>query len=143
MTDKEWALQYFEADEYVKLSGIKITEITEEQVTVRAEIKKEHLNANGFVQGGMLYTMADFAFAVLSNYLHPMTVTQCGHINYIRPAKTTVITATAKETTRVGHTSLSEVVVRDERGEIVCVCNFNGFVKDTDKEILKKNIRED
>ena len=133
MVDKESLLKYFEADEYVKLSGIEIAEVTKEQATVRAEIKKEHLNANGFVQGGMLYTMADFAFAVHANYLHPMTVTQCGHINYIRPAKTSVITATAKETTRAGHTSLSEVVIRDEQGEIVCICNFNGFVKDVDK----------
>jgi acyl-CoA thioesterase len=133
MMDKEKLLKYFEADAYVKLSGIEIIDVTKEQTTVRAEIKKEHLNANGFVQGGMLYTMADFAFAVHSNYLHPMTVTQCGHINYIRPAKTAVITATAMETTRAGHTSLCEVVIRDEQGEIVCVCNFNGFVKDVDE----------
>ena len=138
MTDKELVKRIFEDDGYVKLSGIEIVEITKEQATVRADIGKEHLNAKGNVQGGMLYTVADFAFAALANYLHPMTVTQCGHINYIRAAVTNSITAVAKETVRSGHNTLSEVVIYDDKNEVCCVCNFNGFVKDVDKEELKK-----
>ena len=125
--------RFFEKDGYVKLSGIEIVNVTAEKAVVHAKIGKEHLNCNGNVQGGMLYTVADFAFAVLANYLHPMTVTQCGHINYIRAATTLSITATATETVRSGHNCISEVVIRDDKDEIVCVCNFNGFVKDVEK----------
>ena len=138
MTDEELTRSIFEDDGYVKLSGIEIVEITKEQATVRADIKKEHLNANGFVQGGMLYAVADFAFAVLANYLHPVTVTQCGHINYVRAAQTNSITAIAKETVRAGHNTISEVTIYDDKGSVCCVCNFNGFVKDADREELKK-----
>lgn len=130
---------FFKNDKFVQLAGIEIAQISKTQAVVSAEIKPEHLNANGCVQGGMLYTLADFAFAVLGNFLHPITVTQCGHINYLRPASTKKIVATAKETERAGKNTLCEVVIRDEAGQTVCVCNFNGFIKELDRnELLEK-----
>lgn len=121
---------FFDKDYFVALTGIELVEVTEEKAVARAKIGKQHLNGNGCVQGGMLYTLADFTFAVLGNYLHPLTVTQGGHITYIRPAYTDEIIATATETERAGHNSISEVIIRDKQGQIVCVCNFNGFVKE-------------
>lgn len=138
MTNEELTCKIFEHDGFVKLSGAKVVALDENRAIVRADIEEKHRNANGCVQGGMLYTVADFAFALLSNYLHPVTVTQSGHISYIRAAYTSFITATATETVRAGHNTVSEVIVRDENEQIVCVCNFNGFVKDADREELKK-----
>ena len=142
MTKEELTRKMFEKDAYVKLSGIEIVEITDESATVRAKIQAEHLNANGAVQGGMLYTLADFAFAVHANHLHPMTVTQGGHIHYIRAAITDEVTATAVERVRSGHNTVSEVVVRNGAGETVCICTFNGFVKDVAREELEKKFEE-
>ena len=142
MTKEELTRKMFEKDAYVKLSGIEIVKITDESVTVRAKIQAEHLNANGAVQGGMLYTLADFAFAVHANHLHPMTVTQGGHISYIRAAITDEVTATAVERVRSGHNTVSEVVVRNGAGETVCICTFNGFVKDVAREELEKKFEE-
>ena len=131
--------RFFEGDKFVALSGIVIESLTEDEAVVSAEISEKHLNANGCVQGGMLYTLADFAFAVLGNYKHPMTVTQCGHINYLRPGFTKKITATARETERAGHTCISEVIIKGDDNKTLCVCNFNGFVKEVDKaEFIKK-----
>lgn len=130
-TDKKAALiEFFKADKFVELAGIKIEEITNEYAVCTAEITPAHLNANGCVQGGMLYTLADFTFAVLENYLHATTVTQCGHINYLRPAFTDKLTATARETERAGHTCLCEVRVTDANGKVCCICNFSGFIKE-------------
>ena len=83
MTDEEYTKKYFEDDQFAKLLGIEIRELSQTQAIVTAQVKKEFLNANGCVQGGMLYTMADFAFAVLQNYIHPMTVTQGGQVHYL------------------------------------------------------------
>lgn len=141
MNKKELLSRYFSHDGYVKLSGIEIVEITEEKAVVRAEIKPEHLNGNGFVQGGMLYTLADFAFAALSNYIHPMTVTQGGQITYLRAAQGAVITATATETARAGRNTVSEVVLRDDKDTVVCICHFNGFVKDVSWEEFEEMIK--
>lgn len=134
MTNEEYTKRFFADDGFVKLLGIEIVDLMEEKATVRAQIKREHLNANGSVQGGMLYSVADFAFALLANHIHPMTVTQGGKIDYVRAANTESITAVATETVRAGHNTLSEVVLYDDKNEIVCVCHFNGFVKDVPRE---------
>ncbi len=125
--------KFFEKDGFVKLAGIEIVEATAEKAVVKAKISDEHRNANGSVQGGMLYTIADFAFAVLGNYIHPVTVTQVGQISYVKAAFTDEITATATEKIRSGRTTVSEVVIQDREGQVVCVCSFNGFVKDINK----------
>lgn len=138
MTDEELTRRIFENDGYVKLSGIEILEITKEKSVVRAAIKEEHRNATGSAQGGMLYTVADFAFAILSNYLHPVTVTQGGQIHYVRAARTDEVRATAVEVSRTGHNTVCDVTVCDKEGETVCLCRFNGFVKEVDREELKK-----
>lgn len=130
MEDKELIKNYFKNDRFVELAGIKIEEIGEEFVTVSAEIDQRHLNANGFVQGGMLYTLADFAFAVLGNYLHPVTVTQGGQIQYVRAVQAKKIKATATEKIRSGHNTICDVTIENDGGEIVCLCRFNGFVKE-------------
>lgn len=139
MEERENAYQqavrnFFKKDAFVEDVGIYIDTITAEKTTVFADVLPKHLNGNGCVQGGMLYALADFAFAVHANYLHPATVTQGGHIYYLRPAFCKRIIATAKETARTGHNSLSEVVITDENDKVLCVCNFNGFIKDCDKE---------
>lgn len=137
--DLEIMRNFFAGDKFVELAGIEIDEVSNEKAVVSAMLKSGHLNANGCVQGGMLYTLADFAFAVLANYKHPATVTQCGHINYIRPGFTEKITATARETEKAGHTCLSEVVIKGSDGKTLCVCNFNGFIKEIDRdEFMKK-----
>ena len=122
--------EFFKDDGFVKLSGIELVLVDETQAVARAKISREHLNANGCVQGGMLYTLADFAFAALANYLHPATVTQGGQISYIRAAYTSVVTAKAREITRAGHNCVYEVVIYDDKDEIVSVCTFNGFIKE-------------
>lgn len=121
--------KFFALDRFVAGAGVEIVEIDETHATVRAKIEDRHLNADGVVQGGMLYTAADFAFAVLANFLHPVTVTQCGSITYLAAAVTDEITATATETARNGHNTVSEVIVKDGAGKTVCICHFNGFIK--------------
>lgn len=121
---------FLSKDAYVQLSGIEIAEVTEAYAVATAKIEPRHLNGNGCVQGGMLYTIADFAFALLSNYLHPITVTQSGKIDYLRAGYTDRIKATAREKIRVGRNTVCEVVIQDAKDEVLCICSFNGFVKD-------------
>lgn len=136
MQDITWLKNFFQADKFVEHAGIQIESVDGEKAVITAKVEEKHLNANGCVQGGMLYTLADFAFAVLGNYLHPFTVTQSGNIHYLRPAYTSKITATARKTACSGHTSLCEVEIVGEEGKTLCVCHFTGFIKQTDREEL-------
>ena len=136
MTNEELTKKIFEKDRFIKLIGAEIIEVTEEKAVVRATVTENCFNANGNAQGGMLYTLADFTFAVLANHLHPMTVTQGGQIHYVRAVSSPFVTAEAKEMVRAGHNCVSEVILRDAAGAIVCTCTFNGFVKDVEREKL-------
>ena len=65
--DLQTIRRFFEKDKFVALSGIEIESVTEEEAVVSAKINENHLNANGCVQGGMLYTLADFAYDIALN----------------------------------------------------------------------------
>ena len=134
--DLEIVKKFFMNDNFARLVGIEIDSVSEERAVVSVKVDERHENANSCVQGGMLYTLADFAFAVISNYKHPVTVTQGGHIQYLRPATGTKLTATAWETERVGHNSVCEVRIVDDTEQTVAVAHFNGFVKEINKEQL-------
>ena len=141
MSDEQLTKKIFEHDNFIKLIGAEILELTAEQAVIRAPITEQCFNANGTAQGGMLYTLADFTFAVHANHIHPMTVTQGGHIDYVRAAKPPYVIAEAREKVRAGHNTVSEVILRNDAGEIVCVCTFNGFVKDVDRAVLAENFK--
>ena len=137
MSNEELMRRYITGDRFVAEAGIEILEVTPEKAVVGAKIEDRHLNANNCVQGGMLFTVADFAFAVLENALHPITVTQIGTISYITAARTDYVTATAYERVRSGHNCVCEVIVKDASGRTVCVCQFNGFIKEEKPEAQK------
>lgn len=142
MTKEEITLRFFEKDNFVKGMNVEIVALTQAKAVVKVAVTENCLNANGNAQGGMLYTVADVAFAIHANYLHPKTVTQGGHIQYVRAAKTPYITATAREITRSGHNTVSEVVICDALENVLCVCTFNGFVKDVEWEELAAQMGE-
>ena len=49
-------------------TGIEIVEVGELYVKCMLHLAAKHKNAMGAVMGGVLYTLADFAFAVAANY---------------------------------------------------------------------------
>lgn len=72
-----------EQDHFIKEIGIKIEHISEGFARVRMDLDERHLNANNFVNGGALYTLADFAgVCAVSSYGYRIT-TVTGSINYL------------------------------------------------------------
>ena len=53
-----------------------IDELGEECVRCSMTLNEHHLNANGGIMGGVIFTLGDFTFAVLSNRIHRPTVAQ-------------------------------------------------------------------
>lgn len=130
LNDAEKVKEWFSHDLFVQGIGAQIVELSQEKTVVKTTVLPAHQNANGYAQGGMLYTVADYAFALHANYLHGPAVTQGGRVQYLIPVKVgEELTFTATETAHAGHNTISEVVVKNNAGEIVCVCNFNGFVR--------------
>lgn len=124
------ANQFFAGDLFaLKACGISIENISEEGASCRMEITPNHLNANGFVQGGAIFSLCDFAFAVAANASGAMTVSQNCSITYLRPGTGAYLLGSARIINESRQTCLGEVRVTDEKGKLVAVMTGTGFHK--------------
>lgn len=123
----EEARENFKEDKFATNMDAKIDELTEEYAVCSLELNDSHRNAYGGVMGGVIFTLADFAFAVLSNHIHSLTVAQSVNINYLSAAKgdKLIARATCRKSGRT--TSIINVDISDDTGRDVAVFIGNGF----------------
>lgn len=81
------AREFFYKDKFAVNTGVTLDKLTEDKAICSLMIDDEHKNAYGGVMGGVIFTLADFAFAVLSNQIHQLTVAQQVSINYLSAPK--------------------------------------------------------
>ena len=81
------AREFFNADKFAAKLGIQLDELGEDYCICSVEIKEDFRNGFGAVMGGAIFTLGDFAFAVMSNQLHKLTVGLQVSINYLSGAK--------------------------------------------------------
>lgn len=123
----EEAREFFYKDKFAVNTGIRLDELTEDESVCSLELKDEHKNAYGGVMGGVIFTLADFAFAVLSNQIHQLTVAQQVSINYLSAPKGDKLFARA-ECRKSGRTSSIIIVnVEDDTGRDVAQFVGTGF----------------
>ena len=91
----EEARAYFKGDRFAAINGIMLEELDDEHALTSVVLTDNHRNALGGVMGGVIFTLADFAFAAFSNQLHNVTVAQQVSINYLATAKGDRLTAKA------------------------------------------------
>lgn len=131
MANIEELKEYFKKDVFVKNCGIIIENVSESVAVCSVETNDGHKNAEGIVQGGLIYTLADFTFAVLANNLHPVSLTQSATVTYLAATRSSKLIATAREIAVKGRNCVVEVLVTDIDDNIVSIVNINGFIKAT------------
>ena len=124
--DTDQARRIFAADRYAALTGIEIVEAGKGYCKARLAIEDRHLNAANVVQGGAIFTLADFAFAVASNSHGQLALAINANISFLRGIAAGVLFATATEVGVPKRIGAYDVLVTDEQGEIVA--RFNGIV---------------
>lgn len=117
-------------DQFAKLLGLELVKVDIGYAEVRMEIKEEHFNGLGIVQGGAIFTLADFAFAAASNAGGKVTVGINANITYSKPAKGKYLLAKATETSSSRSLCNYTVDIFDEDNEVL-IAKFNatGFIK--------------
>lgn len=126
---------FFQDDKFaLETTGIEIVNISEEGAVCRMDIQSKHLNANGFVQGGAIFTLCDFCFAVAANACGAPTVSQNCSINYLRPGMGSHLLGSARMINETRQTCLGEVRVTDERGKLVALMTGTGFHPQAEKK---------
>jgi acyl-CoA thioesterase len=123
----ESAREFFYKDKFAVNTGITLDEITEDKAVCSLNLTDEHRNAYGGVMGGVIFTLADFAFAVLSNQIHQLTVAQQVDIHYLSAPKgdRLVAKATCRKSGRTS--SIVNVDVSDDMGRDVAQFIGTGF----------------
>ena len=72
MSDLQRAREFFQNDKYAtKATGIVIEHVEENYAKCSLKIGDDHKNALGNVMGGVCFTLADFVFAVATNFDKP------------------------------------------------------------------------
>jgi acyl-CoA thioesterase len=117
-------------DQFAKLLGLELITVDIGYAEVRMEIKEEHLNGLGIVQGGAIFTLADFAFAAAANAGGKVSVGINANINYFKPAKGKTLLAKATEISSSRSLGNYNVDIFDEDNAVL-VAKFNatGFIK--------------
>jgi acyl-CoA thioesterase len=89
--------QLFERDHFARHSGIELVSVSPGKACARLSVQPWHLNGVGTVQGGALFTLADFAFAAASNSHGTIAVAINVSITFMKAVSTGVLTAQAEE----------------------------------------------
>ena len=123
-------LERMRADRFIcDLIGVRLTEVGEGRAVAALTLTDLHMNGVGICQGGVLFSIADYALAAAFNYTEESVVSMDVSISYCKSAKVGMkITAEATETVRTRSTTVGEVTVKDEQGRILCLARGRGYV---------------
>lgn len=105
---------------------IQIMDAREGYALIRMLIRDDMLNGHRTVHGGMVFALADTAFAYACNSRNEVTVAQNATISFLAPAVTgDTLIAEAQETSRAGKSGVYHVSVRAGDGRVIA--EFTGL----------------
>jgi acyl-CoA thioesterase len=119
-----------ENDRFAAFVGIKPVKVESGYALVEMEITNHHLNGVNLVQGGAIFTLADYAFAVASNSRGIVTLGINATISYFKSPRGKVLTAEAKEISTHKKLCGYSVDVFDENNELVAKFMGTGYSKE-------------
>ena len=121
------AREYFKDDGFASANGIVLEELDDDHAVTSVILTHNHRNALGGVMGGAIFTLADFAFAALSNQLHKGTVAQQISINYLSAPKGDRLIAKAVCRKNGRNSCVVNVDVTDDTGRDIAQFVGTGF----------------
>jgi acyl-CoA thioesterase len=124
--DTETAKCFFKNDRYAAMTGVEIVEVRTGYCKASLLVEDKHMNAANVVQGGAIFTLADLAFAVASNSHGQLALAINVNISFLKAACSGILYAVATEVTEPGRLGAYDVLVTDDKDEIIA--RFNGMV---------------
>ena len=104
-----------------------IDELGEDHAVCSMTLNENHKNAYGGVMGGSIYTLADFAFAVASNFdKEKATVSVVGTASFMSQPKGSILYAEAKLLKDGRSNCFYDVTITDDLNKLIAVVSFNG-----------------
>ncbi len=128
MTKLEEARKIFSADKYAtEASGIVIEEVGDSYAKCSMKLTDIHRNAFGGVMGGAIYTLADFTFAVASNFdKERLTASLVGNATFLSMSRGSVLYGESRLIKDGRQNCFYDIRVYDDLGKDIATVSFTG-----------------
>jgi acyl-CoA thioesterase len=115
--------------------GIRIQSAREGYARLTLAVNEEMLNGHRTVHGGIIFTLADTAFAYACNSRNEAAVAQSASIVFLSPGQAgEILAAEAVEQAALGRTGVYTVTVTGTDGRVVAV--FQGLSRTIGRKVL-------
>src|SRR6185369_1008612 len=109
-------------DRAAQALGMKIVRVAPGAARLTMAVRPDMVNGHHICHGGMIFSLADTAFAYACNSYNKNTVASACHIDFLAPAKEgETLEADAVEQSAAGRTGVYDVTVRTAGGRTVAL----------------------
>jgi acyl-CoA thioesterase len=112
----------FARDKTKELLGIRVISVRPGGARVGMTVRDDMVNGHRTCHGGLIFSLADSAFAAACNSYNENNVAAAASIDFLAPGlEGDELVAEASEIWRAGRTGLYEIKVTNQRGELIAL----------------------
>jgi acyl-CoA thioesterase len=112
----------FARDKTKELLGIRVISVRPGGARVGMTVRDDMVNGHRTCHGGLIFSLADSAFAAACNSHNENNVAAAASIDFLAPGiEGDELVAEASEIWRAGRTGLYEIKVTNQRGELIAL----------------------
>ena len=112
----------FAADQASKNLGMRVEAVKPGFARLRMAVRSDMVNGHGICHGGIVFALADSAFAVACNTYNAVTVAAAASIDFLAATRVhDELTAEARELWRSKRSGIYEISISNQRGEPVAL----------------------
>ena len=124
-TPKVIGQRFAQQDAFANEIGIELLEVSEGYAKLKLDLTENHRNSFGTVHGGVIFTLADAAFAVAANSHGTVAMAINVSISYLKAVSDGTLYAEAQEISLNPKLGTYEVAVTNAQGERIAT--FHGM----------------
>ncbi len=110
------------SDEASRNLGMRLEDVKPGFARLRMAVRADMVNGHGMCHGGIVFALADSAFAVACNTYDSVTVAAAASIDFLTATRVSdELTAEARELWRSKRSGIYEVSIANQRGEAVAL----------------------
>ncbi len=110
-------------DPYARKLGARFEAIRPGYSRVAMTVEADMVNFHGMTHGGLIFTLADLAFAAAGNSHGQTAVALNGNITFLKPSRPgDRLVAEAREIQVAGRTAVYTITVREASGDTMLAC---------------------
>jgi acyl-CoA thioesterase len=122
--------QHMEQDPFARFLGIELLELREGYSKTALTVEEHMLNFHGLPHGGVIFSLADAAFAAACNSYGQAAVALHVAVSFLAAVEVGArLTAEATEEHLGGRTGLYRLAVTKEDGTLVALCHGTAYRK--------------